>query len=210
MPILDNAEITLAGPSGQLQALTTWPSELKHRTVAIICHPNPQQQGTMHNKVVTTLMKAYDILGMPTVRFNYRGVGKSEGSYGEVTGEIEDALAVAAWAKAQLPGFHLTMAGFSFGGHVAMAVASQLEVEQLVTIAPAVHYQALPLINIQAPWLCVMGEADEVIPVDKVKTFMTEAPVPVEFQLMPETGHFFHGKLIELREIVVNWLALHL
>ena len=102
------------GPAGQLEALTTWPNESRTKIVGIICHPHPQQEGSMHNKVVTTLAKVFDYLGLPTVRFNFRGVGKSEGQYGKTIGETEDLLAVLSWVKSVLPNDTIWLGGFSF------------------------------------------------------------------------------------------------
>ena len=103
----------LSGAIGQLEVMTTWTGD-SAVGVAIICHPHPLKEGTMHNKVVTILAKAFEKLGFATVRFNYRGVGKSEGSYGDIQGEIEDLLSVKSWVNQVLPEVNCYLAGFSF------------------------------------------------------------------------------------------------
>ena len=110
----DDKTFLLPGPAGKLEVMTTW-ARKSHGYVAIICHPHPLQEGTMHNKVVTTLAKTFAQLGVATVRFNYRGVGESEGSYGNMQGEIEDLLAVKAWLRKCLDETLFILAGFSFG-----------------------------------------------------------------------------------------------
>jgi len=129
----------LPGPAGQLEALVSTPQQNARETVAIICHPNPLFEGTMHNKVVTTIAKAFDLLGLTTVRFNYRGVGKSEGEYGETIGETEDCLAIVDWVQKTYPNYSLWLSGFSFGAYISASVANQMAVAQLVSIAPAVN-----------------------------------------------------------------------
>lgn len=198
----------LPGPSGQLEALFSTPRQNAKEIVAIICHPNPLFEGTMHNKVVTTIAKAFDILGITTVRFNFRGVGNSEGEYGETIGETEDCLAVVDWAQKTYPNYSLWLAGFSFGSYISANVANQISVAQLVSIAPAVnHHDFTVFTNINCPWLVIMGDQDEIVPVDKVKAWAANPPSPLDFYLLPGASHFFHGKLIEMREVLVEKLS---
>lgn len=195
----------LPGQAGQLEVLTTWPQETTKKSVSIICHPHPQQGGTMNNKVVTTIAKALDRLGLATVRFNFRGVGRSEGEYGKTIGECKDLLAIVKWVKKVLPDYDIWLAGFSFGSYIAASIANQENVAQLVTIATTVnHYNFLSLTNIKSPWLSIIGEHDELVPVAKVKAFATHSPVPMKLIALPGAGHFFHGRLIELRELIIK------
>lgn len=199
--------LILPGPAGDLECLTDYPADAAVNTVVIICHPHPLYQGTMHNKVVTTLARAYAELGMATVRFNYRGVGKSAGEYGNVEGEVLDALAVYDWVRSVLPECRIAMAGFSFGAFIAASVASQKACEHLVSVAPAVNHAAYEsLVNIDCPWLIVQGEADEVVPVDEVIAWENQLTTPHQFVLLPGVSHFFHGKLLELREQVTQFV----
>jgi len=198
----------LQGPAGALEVLTTWPAKDLKKRVGIICHPHPQQQGTMSNKVVTTIAKAFDRLGLPTLRFNFRGVGKSEGEFGNTIGEREDLLAIMKWVKEVLPDHEIWLAGFSFGSFIAASIANQEKVTQLLTIATTVnHYDFVSLTNIQCPWLSIVGEQDELVPIAEVESFASNPPVPMKLIVMPGVGHFFHGHLIELRELIVKELA---
>ncbi|MBS0583456.1 MAG: alpha/beta hydrolase [Proteobacteria bacterium] len=198
------ATFVLPGPVGALEVATDVPTvDTARNGVAVICHPNPVQGGTMTNKVVTTLERSLRELGLATVRFNFRGVGKSQGEYDHARGEVDDALAVADWARRVRPQAALWMAGFSFGGYVAMRVAAQRETAQLITIAPAVkrfHTGGLGLPT--CPWLIVQGQTDDVVPPDEVAAFAAQVVPPPDLVKMADAGHFFHGKLIELRGIV--------
>ncbi len=194
------------GPIGHLQAMVQEAPE--STAVAVICHPHPQQEGTMHNKVVTTLAKAFSLQGVSTIRFNYRGVGESEGSYGDVEGEVEDAEAVVAYAKQRFANQALCMAGFSFGSFIAARIAQQEACQCLVTVAPAVHHADYEqLSGVTCPWLVVMGRQDEVVPFNQVVEWTDSSPSPLQFEVMVDATHFFHGQLIGLRERVVAFYA---
>ena len=196
----------LEGPAGQLEVMTTAPKNDAAKGVAVICHPHPLHEGTMHNKVVHTLAKAFDNKGLKTVRFNFRGVGKSEGSFADAVGETDDLLAVADWVNQVLPSSKIWLGGFSFGSYVAARGAQTINAEQLMTIAPAVTRYAFD--DIQPgpmPWLIVQGTEDEVIEPHLVrewaKTLQTKRE-NVTYLELEETSHYFHGKLIELRNIL--------
>lgn len=202
-------ETFIPGPVGQLQALIAVPDTIPAQPrVGIICHPNPTQQGTMLNKVVTTIHRAFELMGMITVRFNYRGVGKSDGSYGQVTGEIDDLRAVMAWVKRQWPDARITLAGFSFGSFIAASVANETpEIEQLLTVAPANDRQDFTrLTQVQCPWLVIATESDEIVSFEKVKPWLDQPPVPMTVKLISGASHFFHGRLIELRQLIIDQL----
>ncbi len=198
-------KITIDGPVGQLEGLVNGIDGSD--TVAIICHPHPLYQGTMTNKVVTTLAKACDEVGVSSIRFNYRGVGNSEGSYGEMEGEILDCLAVVAEAQRRFPDCKLALAGFSFGSYIASRVAEQITSQWLVTVAPAVnHARFNTLSDITCPWLVVMGSGDEVVPFDEVQAWAASPPVPLSFEVIEGASHFFHGDLVVLRQLVTEFL----
>jgi alpha/beta superfamily hydrolase len=171
----------------------------------------------MSNKVVTTLARAFGEMGHQTVRFNFRGVGKSEGTYGEAIGEIDDLLAVLAWAKERFPQHKVWLAGFSFGSYITAAVAAEDHtIEQLISIAPPTpanyfNFQHTNHANeISCPWLVVMGEEDEVVPVEDVRKWLAAIKAPIESVFLPGVTHFFHGKLTELRELLKQRLQLPL
>jgi alpha/beta superfamily hydrolase len=194
----------LPGPAGALEVATDLPAvEIARAGTAIICHPHPLQGGTMHNKVVTTLERSLREFGLATVRFNFRGVGASTGSFDAGRGETDDAAAVAAWVARVRPNAVFWAAGFSFGSYVALRLASQLPAQQLITVAPAVtrlDFSALALPT--CPWLVIQGESDEVVEPEAVYAYIaTHSPAPTLVRV-PETGHFFHRRLLDLRAIV--------
>lgn len=201
--------LLITGPVGQLEALLTEPRDQRPLAVAIICHPHPLQEGTMHNKVVTTLSKAFDAQAAAVLRFNYRGVGLSAGAFDNAVGECDDLRAVIAWARARYPDVPIWLAGFSFGAYIAARVANDDHVAaKLVTIAPAVDHYSFDDVNaISCPWLVVHGDQDDVATFDTVADWAAHPPSPLEFVVMKDAGHFFHRRLIELRQIVMEWVA---
>ncbi|MBL4647484.1 MAG: alpha/beta fold hydrolase, partial [Gammaproteobacteria bacterium] len=183
--------------------LTSSPQLVVPQQIAVICHPHPQHGGTMHNKVVTTLHRTYQDLGMLTVRFNYRGVGNSEGKYDQGRGESDDLLTVLKWVHKTCPQHQLYLAGFSFGAWISYHIAGQYHqpVKHLVTVAPPIHYDGFAqLPQPPCPWLVVQGEQDEVVNAQDVYDWLAEMAQPPLLIRMPNTGHFFHGKLVTLRE----------
>jgi alpha/beta superfamily hydrolase len=192
----------LAGSAGNLEVLAT-PADTENdkSTVAIICHPHPLHGGTMTNKVVSTIARACKNLGLRTVRFNFRGVGKSEGSFADGIGETEDLFTVIEWVKKTCPNDTLWLAGFSFGGYIAARAATQIPVAQLITVAPqASRFTAEPFPSITCPWVLVQGEKDEVVSAEEVFAWIETLEFKPDVIRMPDAGHFFHGKLLELRE----------
>src|SRR5262249_44128658 len=159
----------------------------------------PLYGGNMYNKVVTTLAKSFAELEIASIRFNYRGVAGSEGSYGAGKGETEDGYAVLHWSQQQFPNNPIWMAGFSFGCYVAAGVAPfERSVQQLVTIAPAVnHFDYNTFTQVHCPWLLIMGDADEIVPVSEVQAWVKNFPVPIKALYLPGASHFFHGRLTE-------------
>lgn len=192
------------GAVGQLELLTL--SVSHPQGVAVICHPHPLHQGTMHNKVVHTLSRAFQQLGLHSIRFNYRGVGNSEGQYGNSEGEVADLLAVLKWADKVLNAPKVILAGFSFGAFIAAMGATQHACEQLYSIAPAVTNQPYEkLTGVNCPWIVIQGELDEVIAVNEVYDWFEkqQASMPQMALLkMANASHFFHGHLIALRALV--------
>lgn len=162
----------------------------------------------MLNKVVHTLARAMNDLGMPAVRFNFRGVGASDGQYSGGRGETDDALAVAGWARERYPDRELWLCGFSFGGMIAAAAALTALPAQLVTVAPAATRMAELLDGRQpsCPWLIVQGDADEVVNCDEVVEWLNRLAPGPELIILPGVGHFFHGRLTLLRETLVSRL----
>lgn len=198
---------TIPGPSGNLEALLDIPPETDAACAAVICHPHPLYGGTMTNKVVHMLAKSFNELGVPAVRFNYRGVGASAGTYDEGRGETDDALAVLDWAAQRWPQAKLWTAGFSFGGAVAINAAVQRDVTRLVTVAPAIQRVAVRGdVTPKCPWLIVQGDRDELVDAEEIRAWAAKLEPAPELALLPGVEHYFHGRLNELRAVVLNWV----
>lgn len=195
------------GPSGKLEVVMAEASEKERSAWGIVCHPHPLYGGTMNNKVVTTLVKTFQGLGVPTVRFNFRGVGKSEGAFDNGDGELDDLLAVIDWVQQQGVKNEIWLAGFSFGAYVAAKAATKIPVNKLVTVAPAVeHFPMQELPPITCPWVLVQGERDDVVPPKAVFEWAeSREPKPIILRF-PDAGHFFHGQLSELRTRIAERL----
>jgi uncharacterized protein len=192
--VVTSTAVEIAGPSGRLEALLDSTGEATE-AVAVICHPHPLHQGTMQNKVVTTLARAFAHLGAAAVRFNFRGVGTSAGTYGDGVGERDDAAAVVAWARGRWPGLPVYLGGFSFGAAVAIALAARVEPRGLITVAPPVHWFPTDFVAPACPWLLVHGSNDDVVPAAPVLEWCNALAVPPQIQLVDGVGHYFHGRL---------------
>jgi alpha/beta superfamily hydrolase len=204
----EKESLMISGPVGQLEALLEKQSVKPINRVAILCHPHPQFEGTMHNKVVHTLARAMNDLDVAALRFNFRGVGGSEGSYADGDGEIDDVVAVAAYARERWPGAELWLAGFSFGAVVAARAAVALQPARLISIAPAVNILGKQLPEQPTmPWLIIQGDADDVVPPADVIEWVAGLQSGPQLIVLPEVGHFFHGHLVELRQQLVAVLA---
>ena len=200
--------LTIPGPAGTLEALLDIPATIATpESVAVICHPHPQYGGTMTNKVVYSIAKAFNEAGAPAVRFNYRGVGASTGSYDEGNGETHDALAVLDWAAQRWPGARLWVGGFSFGGAVAIRAAAARDVTRLVTVAPAIRKVSVDGASLpQCPWLIVQGDRDELVDANDTQRWAQSLPESPRVAVLNGVEHFFHGRLNDLRQVVVQWL----
>ena len=195
--------VRLDGPAGTLEVAVDLPETdaAPLPLLAVVCHPLPTEGGTMHNKVVTMTARALRECGATTVRFNFRGVGRSEGSFDEGRGEADDLRAVVAWARTQHPGKQLWLAGFSFGAYVSLKLAAELQPALLLSIAPPVgrSWDFTGIETPTCPWLVIQGEADEIVDAQAVKAWAEAQQPPPELVLMPDTSHFFHRKLMDLR-----------
>ena len=200
--------VTLQGPAGDIEARIETPQVSNQglqgaSAFGVICHPHPLFGGTLDNKVVYSLARAFHDLGLPTIRFNFRGVGKSTGSFADGVGETDDALAVVAAGREKWPQAALWLAGFSFGGAVAVRVAAQASPACLVTVAPAIRRVSLEDVPMPTcPWLIVQGDNDDLVNHAEVIEWASKLPQPPQITLLPGVEHFFHGKLNELRDAV--------
>jgi uncharacterized protein len=194
------------GPTGRLEVAIDRP-ETEPRGTAVIAHPHPLHGGTLTNKVVQTLARAFVLAGWKAVRFNFRGVGASEGLYDEGRGELDDLMAVVS---AQAPDGPLSLAGFSFGAFVTSHAVARLHelrdlhcVVMVGTAASRFDVAAIPP-ALQPATLVVHGEHDDTVPLAAVMEWARPQDLPV--LVVPGGGHFFHGQLPLLRDRVVRHL----
>ena len=208
----EKTDILLKGPAGNLECISDLakPGERRAGTI-VLCHPHPQHGGTMHNKVVTIMERAMRELGLHTVRFNYRGVGASEGSFDDGYGETDDLFAVVEWVRKTRPDDALWLGGFSFGCSVSLRAAQNLQLGQLISIAPAVRFPMFQeLENPRCPWLVVQGDEDDVINPEDVRAWVAEQDPQPNFLMMEHAGHFFHRRLMDLRGLLKNGVTSQL
>jgi alpha/beta superfamily hydrolase len=194
---------TVEGPAGAIECAVDAPST-EPVGVAVICHPHPVHGGTMDNKVVITVARAFMQMGFRTVRFNFRGVGGSQGTWDEGAGEVDDALAVIAAHRRS--GERFMLAGFSFGAYVASQAAHRLpedaKPERMVLVGPSTQKQQMA--NVPADTIVVHGEIDDVVPL--TATFDWARPQALPIIVLPGVGHFFHGQLNLLKNVLVRQL----
>jgi hypothetical protein len=198
-------KLSVAGPAGALETLIETRSDTP-AAFGVICHPHPLFGGTLNNKVVHTLARSFQELGAATLRFNFRGVGASAGSFADGIGETEDALAVIAEGTRRWPGAEVWLGGFSFGGAVAVRAAPRAGAKFLATVAPAVTLIDVTDIKVpECPWLIVQGDADELVKPQAVLAWAARLTPAPTVRLLPGVSHFFHGRLRELSALVVDF-----
>ena len=195
------------GPAGKLEALLESPQATSATGAAIICHPHPEYGGTMQNKVAHTLARAFVAKGFSTLRFNFRGVGLSEGTFDEGRGELQDALAAVRTMQNRGGHSQLWVAGFSFGAAIAIRAAAEAGADGLVSVAPAIsRVTGEAGRQPDCPWLIVQGDRDDLVDVaDTIAWVNGLAPGP-ELVIFEDTEHFFHGKLVKLRDTVESFI----
>ncbi|MFM6986790.1 MAG: alpha/beta hydrolase [Hydrogenophaga sp.] len=190
------------GPSGQIEVAIDRPDGAS-RGVAVIAHPHPLHGGTLSNKVVQTLARAFVLAGWTAVRFNFRGVGRSQGSYDEGRGERDDLLSVV---NTQAPDGPLCLAGFSFGAFVTAHAVEYLrtdrDIRQIVLVGTAASRFAVAPVapELHPRTLVIHGEQDDTVPLEAAMAWARPQNLPV--LVVPAGGHFFHGQLPLLRELV--------
>jgi len=208
----DSSTLLLDGPAGALEVAVDRSDCPPRPATAIVCHPLPTEGGTMHNKVVTMAARALREVGLDTVRFNFRGTGASAGSFDDGVGETGDLLAVAAWVRAQRPDHALWLAGFSFGAYVALRAAAELQPAFMLSIAPPVgrSWDFDTLVLPTCPWLVIQGDADEIVDPQAVRSWVEAMTAPPQLVRMPDTSHFFHRKLLDLRGAIKHGVRAYL
>jgi alpha/beta superfamily hydrolase len=200
-------KLFIPGPVGQLEAIVETPPGATFDTVGVLCHPHPQFGGTMTNKVIHMLAKTFNELGLPSVRFNYRGVGASDGEYAQGDGETDDSVAVIDWARERWPSAHIWVGGFSFGGAVAIRAAVRRDVSRLMTVAPAIDRVPVDVGRLPTcPWLIVQGDKDELVDAQHVRRWVDSLSVQPTIVMLEGVEHYFHGRMNDLRETVLDWV----
>ena len=192
----------IAGPAGVLEVALNV-AEGEPRGIALVAHPHPQQGGTLDNKVAQTLARTFAALGYASARFNFRGAGKSEGSFADGIGETDDALAALAFVQAEFPSVAQlppVLAGFSFGSYVQTRVAHTVKAERLVLVGPAVKRFAIE--QVPADTIVIHGEEDDVVALADVLAWARPQLLPVV--VFPGCGHFFHGRLGQLQQVITG------
>ena len=202
--------VMIDGPVGALEAQHLPVADA--RGIALVCHPNPSQGGTMLNKVVPTLQRTARDSGLATLRFNYRGTGKSAGEHDMHSGEVDDAQAALEWLQEQHPDLPVYLFGFSFGGFVAGSLSGRLEqagvaVAQVFLVAPAaMRFDQQHAIAQHTTLTVIQPEEDEVIDPELIYRWSNSLSTPHSLLKVAECGHFFHGRLPELKQLVAERL----
>ncbi|HEY7356425.1 MAG TPA: alpha/beta family hydrolase [Ktedonobacterales bacterium] len=201
--------VDIPAPHGRLEGLLRLPDDEAQapRLAAVVCHPHPLFGGTMHNKTVFRLATALNAVGIPTLRFNFRGVGLSTGSYDEGRGEQDDIRAALDELERRFPGVALCVAGFSFGAWTGLRVGcAEQRVQQLVGVGvPVASLPVDDLANCAKPKLIVQGARDQYGPEAKLRAWFAGIPDPKHLEVIPGADHFLTDHLAELEQAVVSY-----
>ncbi|MGH7558213.1 MAG: alpha/beta hydrolase [Gemmatimonadota bacterium] len=195
------------GPAGRIEGIYR-PGRPEARRSAVVCHPHPLHGGTMHNKVVYRAAKAFEWMGWPVLRFNFRGVGSSEGSFADGIGEADDVAAAIDWLAAQDAGAAPVVVGFSFGNAVGLPVgAEDPRVTHLVGIGtPTESFDFDALAGTTKPKLFVQGDRDEHGSLENLRKGLERVAKPWKLVVVEDADHFFEGRLEALQQAIVDFL----
>ena len=195
------------GPAGRLEVLLDIPAA-SPRAVAVLAHPHPQHGGTMHNKVVYRSAKTLSQIGCATLRFNFRGVGNSDGLYDEGRGEADDFRAAIEWMHGRYPDLNIWSAGFSFGAWIALTVGvADPRVSLLLGIAPPTNYDFTDFRRSTTPKFLIHGEADELFPLQDIWQLYGDLEEPKELVVIDAADHLFDGKVSEVGDAIEDLLG---
>jgi hypothetical protein len=199
----------LPGPAGRLEALLEEPAEEAPREAALVCHPHPQYGGTMHNKVVYRIARGLRRAGLAVLRFNYRGVSLSEGSYAHGEGEREDARAALDYLRERYPDLPYTLAGFSFGSRIVLQLGcAQPGARRVIALGfPAVYKNHGYLNGCTVPRIFLQSTRDEFGPVKELTALVETLPEPKQLILVEADDHFFAGALDKLEETIARLVS---
>jgi alpha/beta superfamily hydrolase len=199
--------LMLAGPVGALEVRLEIPDDAAASVFGVVCHPHPLFGGTMDNKVTHTLARSMMECRAAVLRFNFRGVGASSGVFDNGRGEVDDLAAVVSEGRRRFPSAVLWLGGFSFGAFVALRGAQNLAPVKLVAVAPPVaRFELGSMAHPDCDWMLAQGDADEVVPAAAVLAWAAQQPRPPRLHVFAGAGHFFHGRLHELKPLVVDFL----
>jgi alpha/beta superfamily hydrolase len=198
--------LLLAGPAGKLEALLEEPEEGAPRFAALVCHPHPQHGGTMHNKVVYRIARGLRKAGAVVLRFNYRGVNLSEGTYDHGIGETEDARTCLEWLRARYPQLPAMIAGFSFGSRIALRIGAQRpDLKKIIAAGfPTVYKDRTYLDPCLVPRTFIHSTNDEFGPVEELRAVVAELAGPPELVFIPSKDHFFVDALDAFEQAVID------
>ena len=185
----------IPGPAGRLEALLEEPESVAPQEAALVCHPHPQHGGTMHNKVVYRIARGLRSAGAVVVRFNYRGVNLSEGSYDEGEGELDDARAALDYLRARYPELPFTIAGFSFGSRIALRLGCGIARRVIAVGFPAAYRDKASLDTCTTPRVFIQSTRDQFGSVEQITSIVAALPEPKKLILIEAQDHFFAGGL---------------
>jgi len=200
--------ILLTGAVGNIEAIIDHQQDMINDDyIAVCCHPHPQHGGAMGNKVIYTASRVLATCGLISIRFNFRGVGKSEGEYADGIGEQADLAAVVDWCRIEYSQRKLILCGFSFGAYISALQSEKLNADVLISIAPPIgRIEFTGFKPPKYPWLIIQGDEDELVDAGKVECWAGQFSKPPQLIMMPKTSHFFHGKLAELRSNIESFI----
>jgi alpha/beta superfamily hydrolase len=202
--------VLFAGEAGDIETLIEYPVEAP-RAIAIGCHPHPLFGGSLTNKVIHTVSRAFLEAGAIAIRFNFRGVGASGGTHDHGEGETRDLLTLVAQARARWPQLPLWLGGFSFGSWVSLRAQAALEPALLVSVAPPVgRWDFSTIAPPRCPWLVIQGDRDELVDVEAVSRWLQDIARPMgpppQLLRLADADHFFHGRLHEVKDAVTGFV----
>jgi hypothetical protein len=209
--IFSTKNLMINGPSGAIEAILEKKDDVNLLGVIIICHPHPLFGGTMQNKVVHTISRACLHKNLMVLKFNFRGVGKSQGAFDDGIGELDDAIHMINYVQIHYPKMPIWIGGFSFGAGIAIQAASIKAPIGLISVAPSLSNPAMFIKNEpQCPWLIVHGAQDELIDINVIESWCKGLQVLPEIIILEEATHFFHGCLIDLRIKIESFIKLNI
>ena len=192
------------GPAGRLEALLEEPEEQAPTEAALVCHPHPQHGGTMHSKAVYRIARGLRRAGAVVLRFNYRGVHLSEGTYADGEGELDDARAALEFLRQRYPGLPYTLAGFSFGSRIILRLGcAEAGAKRLIAVGYPTTYRDRSYLNgCTTPRVFVQSTHDQFGPLEVIEPLVASLPEPKRLVLIEARDHFFSDALEKLEEAI--------